>query len=163
MYPLSRISMRVAAVLAALSLAGCGGGKESPAPAAGAPAQAGSDLTPFQLEHGIGPITSPVEVGPVDEEMAEDGEKIFTTKCSACHKMTERYVGPPLGDITVRRSAAFVMNQILNPEEMYQKHPEVKKLLGEYMTQMPNLALTQEQARQVVEYLRTQAPSTAGH
>jgi mono/diheme cytochrome c family protein len=30
------------------------------------------------------------------------------------------------------------------------------------MTQMPNLALTQEQARQVVEYLRTQAPGKTG-
>jgi len=39
---------------------------------------------------------------------------------------------------------------------------EVKKLLGEYMTQMPNLGLTQEQARQVVEYLRTQAPGKSG-
>jgi mono/diheme cytochrome c family protein len=103
-----------------------------------------------------------VELGPLDKEMAEDGEKLFTAKCSACHKMGERYVGPPLGDITGRRSAAFIMNQILNPEGMYAKHPEVKKLLAEYMTQMPNLALTQEQARQVVEYLRTQAPSTAG-
>jgi mono/diheme cytochrome c family protein len=45
---------------------------------------------------------------------------------------------------------------------MYTKHPVVKQLLGEYMTQMPNLGLTQEQARQIVEYLRTQAPGTTG-
>ena len=34
----------------------------------------------------------------------------------------------------------------------------LRALLAEYMTQMPNLGLTQEQARQVVEYLRTQTP-----
>jgi cytochrome c1 len=143
MDPQYRIPLGPALVVIALALAACGGSKETPAPAASASAQPGSDLTPFQLEHGIGPVTAPVALGAVD-------------------KMGERYVGPALGGITGRRSAAFIMNQILNPEGMYARHPEVKKLLAEYMTQMPNLALTQEQARQVVEYLRTQAPSTAG-
>jgi mono/diheme cytochrome c family protein len=141
-------------------LIACGGKSEPAPPPAGA--AAGSELTPFQLEHGIGPVTEVVTLGPLDKAMAEQGEKLFEVKCSACHKMSERYVGPPLGDITTRKSAAFIMNQILNPEGMYNKHPEVKKLLGEYMTQMPNLALTQEQARQVVEYLRTQAPGKTG-
>jgi len=156
MHSLASVTPRGPLLLAALVLAACGGKSEqAPPPAAAA---AGSDLTPFQLEHGIGPVTEVVTLGPVDKEMAEQGEKLFEVKCGACHKMTERYVGPPLGDVTVRKSAAFIMNQMLNPEEMYNRHPEVKKLLGEYMTQMPNLGLTQEQARQVVEYLRTQAP-----
>jgi mono/diheme cytochrome c family protein len=161
MHPWYRIPLRPALLLVTVAFVACGG-KETPAPAATASAQPGSDLTPFQLEHGIGPVTAPVVLGPVDKKMAHEGEELFTAKCSACHKMGERYVGPPLGDIAARRSAAFIMNQILNPEGMYSKHPEVKKLLAEYMTQMPNLALTQEQARQVVEYLRTQAPGTAG-
>ena len=36
------------------------------------------------------------------------------------------------------------------------RHPEAKKLLGEYMTQMPNQQLTPRDARAIVEYLRTQ-------
>ena len=159
MHSLSSPVLRSLLLLAALILAACGGKSEQAQPPAAA---AGSDLTPFQLEHGIGPVTDVVTLGPLDKAMAEEGEKLFAVKCGACHKMTERYVGPPLGDVTVRKSAAFIMNQMLNPEGMYTKHPEVKKLLGEYMTQMPNLALTQEQARQVVEYLRTQAPSKSG-
>jgi cytochrome c2 len=156
----SLLARRIGLALATLALIGCGGKSEqAPPPAAAA---AGGELTPFQLEHGIGPVTEVVRLGPVDEELAEQGEKLFEVKCGACHKMTERYVGPPLGDVTARRSAAFIMNQMLNPEGMYSKHPEVKKLLGEYMTQMPNLGLTQEQARQVVEYLRTQAPGKSG-
>jgi cytochrome c1 len=149
--------LRSGCLLLALALLACGGKKEAPPPAAAASSTAGSDLTPFQLEHGIGPVTTPVPVGPLDQAMAKQGEQLFQTKCSACHKMAEKYVGPPLGDIAARRSAAFIMNQILNPEGMYNRHPEVRKLLGEYMTQMPNLGLTQEQARQVVEYLREQA------
>ena len=158
---LSSPALRRPLLLIALVLAACGGKSEQASQPAAA-AAAGGELTPFQLEHGIGPVTEVVTVGPIDQAMAEQGEKLFEVKCGACHKMTERYVGPPLGDVTVRKSPAFIMNQILDPEGMYNKHPEVKKLLGEYMTQMPNLGLTQEQARQVVEYLRTQAPDKSG-
>ena len=47
------------------------------------------------------------------------------------------------------------MNMMLNPQEMYTRHPVAKELLGQYMTQMANLGLTVEQARAIVEYLRT--------
>jgi len=160
-HPLRALPLALIPIVAAVAMA-CGGGKTEP-PVAGttATAAAGSDLTPFQLENGIGPVTEVVQVGPIDKHMAEEGEKLFTAKCSACHKMTDRYVGPPLGAVTVRRAPAFIMNQILNPDGMYTKHPVVKQLLGEYMTQMPNLGLTRDQARQVLEYLRTQAPGKA--
>jgi mono/diheme cytochrome c family protein len=143
-------------------LAACGAKDAAPPPPGATPGGPAAELTPFQLEHGIGPVTTPVTLGPVNAEMAHEGKELFTAKCSACHKMTERYVGPPLGGVTVRRTPAFIMNQILNPEGMYSKHPAVKQLLGEYMTQMPNLALTVDQARQLVEYLRTEAPGD-GH
>jgi mono/diheme cytochrome c family protein len=148
---------------AALVVTACGGGKTDQAPAASAPASApaADGLTPFELENGIGPIKQVIELGPVNDEAAEDGEKLFASKCALCHKMTERYVGPALGAVTQRRTPAYIMNMILNPEEMYTRHPEARKLLAEHMTQMPNLSLTQEQARQIVEYLRTQAPTKA--
>jgi cytochrome c len=144
---------------AALSaLVACGGGEKPAPPAASTPAAAGSDLTPWQLTNGIGPVTEPLTLGPVNHEQAEEGEKLFTAKCSACHKLGERYVGPPLGGITEKVTPEFAMNMMLNPQEMYTRHPVVKELLGQYMTQMPNLGLTQEQARAVVEYLRTTTP-----
>jgi cytochrome c1 len=153
----------VAAVVAASA---CGGKGDAPAPAAtaqpAAGAASGSDLTAFQLEHGIGPITTPLTLGPVDRAMAETGEQLFETKCMACHKMEDRYVGPALGAVTERRSPAFIMNMMLAPESMYTRHPVVRQLLADHMTQMPNQGLTQEQARQVLEYLRTKAPSHAG-
>jgi mono/diheme cytochrome c family protein len=140
------------------ALVACGGGEKAAPPAASTSAVAGSDLTPWQLENGIGPITEPLALGPIDKDEAAEGEKIFVTNCSACHKLGERYVGPPLGGITEKVTPEFAMNMILNPQEMYTRHPVVKKLLGEYMTQMPNQGLTQEQAREVVEYLRTTPP-----
>jgi cytochrome c2 len=93
--------------------------------------------------------------------MAKAGEEIFTQKCSACHKMGEKYVGPALGEVTTRRTPAFVMNMILNPQENIERHPVVKQLVQETMSFMANQGLTQDQARQVLEYLRTQSKGAA--
>jgi mono/diheme cytochrome c family protein len=144
-----------------LTLAACGGGGEKPAPAQGA-SGSGGDLSAFQLEHGIGPITAPVTLpAEVDPAMAEAGQKVFQTKCSACHKMGEKYVGPALGEVTTRRTPAFIMNMILNPQEMIERHPVTKQLVAEMMSFMPNQGLTQDEARQVLEYLRTQSKGAA--
>jgi cytochrome c len=122
----------------------------------------GEGLTAFQLKNGIGPITEEVKVGPVDKALAAQGEKLFTAKgCTACHKMGEKYVGPALGGVTERRTPTYVMNMMLNPQEMYEKHPVARGLLAEFMTQMPNLSLSHDEARAIMEYLRTQGPATA--
>jgi mono/diheme cytochrome c family protein len=145
-----------------LLLAACGGGGDQPAPPQGGAAAAGGDLTAFQLEHGIGPITEPISLpGGADGAMAAAGEAVFETKCSACHKMGEKYVGPALGEVTTRRSPAFIMNMMLNPQEMIERHPVVKQLVAEAMSFMPNQGLTQDEARQVLEYLRTQSKGAA--
>ena len=145
-----------------LLLAACGGGGEQPAPQGAAPAATGGDLTAFQVEHGIGPITEPLALpAETDAAMAAAGKAVFETKCSACHKMGEKYVGPALGEVTTRRSPAFIMNMMLNPQEMIERHPVVKQLVAEMMSFMPNQGLTQDEARQVLEYLRTQSKPAA--
>lgn len=111
-------------------------------------------LSAEQMEKGIGPVTR-VELGALDEELADHGKEIFTLKCSACHKPTERYVGPALAEVLEHRTPEYVMNMILNPAEMLDKHPEARRMLAEYMTPMPNQNLTQDDARAVLEYLRT--------
>lgn len=135
----------------ALGLAACGSSADDAASTGDAAPADG--LTAEQMEKGIGPVSS-MDVGPVDAELAAQGEGIFTTKCSACHKLDQRYVGPPLGDVTERRAPEYVMNMILNPEEMLQKHPEAKALLAQFMTPMPNQNLSHDEARAVLEYLR---------
>lgn len=147
-----RASIHFLAAFLVVSLAACGGdaadqGGNTPAEPAG--------LTQAQLEKGIGPITS-VDVSALDAALAAQGEQVFTVKCSACHKMADRYVGPPLGTVASERSPEFIMNMILNPEEMIQKHPDVKAMLGQFMTPMPNQHLTEDEARAVLEYLRAQ-------
>ena len=147
--------------LALVPLAACrtGNAEEAAAgaaPAAGAASAMPGELTAFQTEHGIGPVTAPLPLNGVKEDLAERGEEIFEQKCASCHKMAERYVGPALGDVTKRRSPAFVMNMMLNPQGMVEKHPETKKLLAEFYVAMPNQNLSPDEARQVLEYLRSE-------
>ncbi len=154
---IQRIALSIATA-ALLFLAGCGGGDDAPADDSATGGADQDGLTAEQIEHGIGPISA-FDPGPIDPDLVAQGEKVFQTNCSACHKMDSRYVGPSLGDVTERRSPAFVMNMILNPEQMIKEHPEGKKMFAEYMTPMANQNMTEEQARAILEYLRTQAPS----
>jgi len=105
-------------------------------------------------DKGIGPITS-ITLGDIDASMAAEGKEVFKTKCSACHKMSKRFVGPGLAGVTERRTSEWIMNMILNPEEMVAKNPIAKKLLAEYMAPMANQSLTEDEARKILEYFRT--------
>src|SRR5262245_50142381 len=145
--------------------AGCGKGGDKAAAESAPPASAGAGaggLSAFQMENGIGPVTEVVTVAATpDHAMAEQGEDVFEHKCGMCHKMGEKYVGPALGEVTKRRTPTYIMNMILNPQEMVERHPVAKKLLAERMTLMANQNLTQDEARAVVEYLRTKAKGPA--
>lgn len=114
------------------------------------PATASADVP----EHGVGPVEE-VDLGEgIDQEMAAHGQEIFEAKCSACHKLDQRYVGPALAGVTERRDPAWIMNMIMNPEEMTKKDPVAKKLLAEYMTQMVYQDVSREETRAMLEYFR---------
>ncbi|PKL87900.1 MAG: cytochrome C [Ignavibacteriae bacterium HGW-Ignavibacteriae-2] len=113
-------------------------------------------LTLFELDNGIGPIKEKMTMpDQIDLIKAKSGEEIFTIKCSQCHKLDERYTGPALGDVTSVRSHEYIMNMILNPEEMTKKHPEAKKMLATYANQMTFQNVTQDDALNILEYLRS--------
>jgi len=117
-------------------------------------ASANAGLSDFQMEHGIGPITEELKLEAVDVNLAKKGEKTFETKCFSCHRLNDRYVGPPLVEVTKRRKPEYIMNMILNPNEMVQKHPVAKKLLAEFMTPMTFQNVTKDDARAILEYFR---------
>lgn len=114
--------------------------------ATGDPAQAG--------DMGIGPVKS-LKLGPVDEKLAARGKELFESRCAACHGLDKAIAGPALGNVLKVATPEFVMNMILNTNEMVAKDPTVKKLLAKYGTPMPAPGLSEEEARAVVEYFRT--------
>jgi cytochrome c len=109
---------------------------------------------------GIGPIKH-VSLGNIDQTMVAKGKEVFIAKCSACHKISKRVVGPALAGVTERRSPEWIMNMIMNPEEMVAKDPVAKQLLAEYLAPMANQNVTEEEARLLLEYFRTKTASSA--
>ncbi len=105
---------------------------------------------------GIGPIKSLELPAIVDQAMAAKGMEIYKAKCMACHKPAKKFIGPAPTGVLERRTPEWIMNMILNPEEMVQKDPLAKALLIEFNgSPMANQNLTEEEARQVLEYFRT--------
>ncbi len=124
-------------VLVVLVLANCGGSTE-------------------MESKGIGPVTKVTLADEIDMEMAEVGKVLYQQMCTACHRADKNFIGPSPKGILNRRSPEWVMNIILNPEEMIQKDSIAKALFIEFNSvPMANQSLTEEQARQVLEYFRT--------
>ena len=94
---------------------------------------------------------------PVNEERAEAGEKLFKDKgCSACHTFGKKLTGPDLQGVSMRRTAAWLENQILHPDQMVKNDPIARQLFAQHMLQMPNQGLTADEARAVIEYFKEQ-------
>lgn len=147
-------------VIALSLLVACGGDGDKTnddATASNATAQTQSDTTAYDLHRGEGKWTAEkLHLDEnIDEQMAAEGEKIAAEKCASCHKTTEdTEIGPGWKGVTTRRSPEWVMNFITNPEGMIDKDPQLKALWEQCYVRMPDLNLTDVQARQLLEYLR---------
>ncbi|MDN5205034.1 cytochrome c [Fulvivirgaceae bacterium BMA10] len=147
-------------LLLAILISSCGGNSSSQTGETTTPpkpmvAEEEPEETDPMKNKGIGPISS-VELGEIDEAMVAEGKKIYEQMCTACHKIDKKYIGPSPKGILSRRSPEWIMNMILNPVEMIEKDPIARQLLAEANgAPMANQGLTEEQARQILEYFRT--------
>jgi len=107
-------------------------------------------------DKGIGPIKE-IKLEAIDTTMATRGEELYGSKCVTCHLLDKKKLGPPLRNVVNDRPPEFIMNMMLNTDEMEKKHDEVKKLIEQYMVYMTPQELTQKQARDILEYLRIAA------
>ncbi len=138
---------------------GCGDTKPAPEPVEPvveevAPEPAALPEIDPKDDIGIGPISS-MELVEIDPALSETGEALFEEKCSPCHKFNKRYTGPALGGVTERRRPEWIMNMMLNPDEMVKANSAAKELLVEYLAPMANQSLTEEEARAILEFFRT--------
>ena len=104
-------------------------------------------------DKGIGPIKE-IKLDAIDSTMAARGEELFGSKCVTCHLLDKKKLGPPMRNIVNERPPEFIMNMMLNTDEMEKKDDQVKKLINQYMVYMTPQELTQKQARDLLEYLR---------
>ncbi|MBV2167925.1 MAG: cytochrome c [Bdellovibrio sp.] len=142
----------ITALIILSAVAGCTKKEEatttSTPPAAATATTGGGDI-------GVGPVSSVTLEAELKADLVKNGHDLFAAKCAACHKVDERYVGPAIKGVTERRKPEWIMNMILNPQEMTQKDPVAQELLGEYMTQMTFQNVTQDEARAILEYFRS--------
>ncbi|MRX63512.1 c-type cytochrome [Maribacter luteus] len=108
------------------------------------------------VNKGVGPIKSVTLNETVDEAMAAEGKEVYDQMCLACHRIGKKFIGPAPNGVLERRTPEWVMNMILNPQEMVTKDPLAKDLLAEFNgSPMANQGLTEEQARAILEYFRS--------
>ena len=93
---------------------------------------------------------------PLNADWVKSGKGIYEVKCQSCHRLTEeKLVGPGWKGVTSRRAPVWIMNMITNVEMMLEKDAEAQKLLELCMVRMPNQNLKTEEARQVLEFMRS--------
>ena len=93
---------------------------------------------------------------PLNQEWMTAGKGIYEMKCQSCHRLTdEKLVGPGWKDITKKRQPGWIINMITNPEEMLNTDAEAQKLLEICLVRMPNQNVTQDEARHIIEFMRS--------
>ena len=160
-----RTRFGVAALILTLGVSGCGGKKaaEQAIPSTPTPAPPDSAAATVSI-YDNGPRAGE---GSVDDALARQGEGLFKQKgCVACHGFGKKVRCPDLDGVTMRRTAKWMERQILHPEVMTKQDPIARQLMAQYSVQMTNLALTQPQARAVIEFLKRKnraGATSAGH
>lgn len=93
---------------------------------------------------------------PLDQAMVASGKGTYELKCQSCHRLTEeKLVGPGWKGVTQKRQPVWIMNMITNVDMMLEKDPEAQKLLELCLVRMPNQNITTDEARKVVEFMRS--------
>jgi hypothetical protein len=93
---------------------------------------------------------------PLNAAMLSSGKNIYELKCQSCHRLTEeKLVGPGWKNVTKRRQPVWIMNMITNVDMMLDTDPEAQKLLEQCMVRMPNQNISKDEARNILEYMRS--------
>jgi mono/diheme cytochrome c family protein len=93
---------------------------------------------------------------PLNAEWVSHGKSIYELKCASCHKLTdERLVGPGWKGVTKRREPEWIVNMITNVDMMLESDPEAQKLLEQCLVRMPNQNISRDEARHIIEYMRS--------
>jgi mono/diheme cytochrome c family protein len=130
----------------------------SSGPAASTPAASASAAnasTDYDSVRGSGKFKH-VDLQPTPQPtLVAAGKSVYELKCSACHKLTgEKLVGPGWLGVTSRHTPEWIMNFATNTDEMIDKDPKAQAMLQVCMVRMPNQHLSDEDARNILEFMR---------
>lgn len=113
------------------------------------------DVSDYDAKRGEGKFTT-VDLGTgLNAEMAEKGQTVANLKCASCHKYTdEKLVGPGWAGVSKKHKPEWLMNFITNPDPMIDKDPQLQAQLEICLVRMPNQNLTDDEARNILEFMR---------
>ena len=104
---------------------------------------------------GIGRFKNVVLTHPLDAGMVAKGQAIYSAKCISCHKLTdEKLVGPGWKGVTDRQKPEWIMNFITNTSVMLDSDMVAQSLIAICLVRMPSQNLTDDQARDMLEFMR---------
>lgn len=110
---------------------------------------------PYNPEVGIGRFEVMTLPTALNKSMAKEGERIYKSKCQACHKLdATKTIGPGWKGITGNRSPAWIMNYLTNTDEMIDIDPELQKMIASGAPRMPDQDLKDSEARAILEFMR---------
>jgi protein SCO1/2 len=98
----------------------------------------------------------------------DNGERLFRTRCSACHTVGTadgvRRQGPDLLGVTARRDRQWLVRWLMAPDAMLAAHDPLATQLSEAWGRiaMPNLRLDEGQAEAVLDFLADESRRAAG-
>ena len=142
------------------------GGSESSSSTASTPAPAGTEKAETAM---VTPAPTPglitaddIKLGEIDQGMVTKGKEIYDVKCQACHSLgTNRVVGPGWQGVVEQRKPEWIMNMILHTDAMLESDEQAQALLEECLVRMPNQNLDKDDARNVLEFMRSLEPTKA--
>lgn len=148
---MKRLLLILSACLFIMSCGKKSGEDFSPSSSSGTEAKT-SDYDP---KRGLGKYENMELPATLDHTMADLGEKAAGTKCLSCHKLnSDRLVGPGWKDVTLRHKPEWLMNFITDPDPMIDQDPELQAQLELCLVRMPNQAVSDDEARQILEFMR---------
>lgn len=152
------MKIKIASLALLVIFFACSGNPEQPESEGPPPESMIKDNTPASVKEGkgIGETKSVELTNPLDNSMVSNGKSIYEMKCAACHKLSDqRVVGPGWSGVTKKRKPEWIMNMITDVDIMLAEDPAAQALLEECLTRMPNQNVSVADARDILEFMRS--------
>ncbi len=102
---------------------------------------------------GIGPIKQ-IELATINDSLMQVGQQLFKDECSQCHTMEFKNTGPDISDILANKKPEWIMNFLLNKEEMLQKDSLALLTRNNYEVDCGATITKEHNALELLEYFR---------
>lgn len=102
---------------------------------------------------GIGPIDTLV-LETINDSLMNRGKKLFETKCTQCHTMEFKNVGPEISDLLAYREPEWVVNFLINKDKMLAKDSLAMYTRSKYEADCGAEITSKDEAKEILEYFR---------